>query len=54
VHLTLEGGDELVAVVAADAAPRIDEQVAVRVPPEAIHLFDPASGARVAGSVPRA
>jgi multiple sugar transport system ATP-binding protein len=50
VHLTMNGGGELVALVGSELAPRVDEVVSVRVPPQAAHLFDPVSGARLPAS----
>ena len=50
VHLTVDGGGNLVAVVGSELAPRIEEVVSVRVPARATHLFDPVSGARLTGS----
>ena len=50
VHLTVDGGGNLVAVVGSEAAPRIEEVVSIRVPLRATHLFDPVSGARLTGS----
>ena len=50
VHLTVDGGGNLVAVVGSEAAPRLDELVSVRIPPGATHLFDPVTGARLASS----
>jgi multiple sugar transport system ATP-binding protein len=47
VHLTIDGLGDLVAVVASEASPRVDERVAVRVPESAIHLFDVGSGERI-------
>ena len=47
VHLTIAGGKDLVALVGSEVAPCIDEVVSLRVPPNATHLFDPDSGARL-------
>ena len=48
VYVSVPGGADLVAAVGADQAPRVDESVALRVAPGAVHLFDPEGGARIA------
>ena len=47
VHLTIDGLGDLVAVIASEAAPRVDERMAVHVPVSAVHLFDAGSGERI-------
>ena len=47
VYVTTPGGHDLVAMVTSDVAPRVDEQVALRIAPSAVHFFDPQSGARI-------
>ena len=48
VYVSVPGGADLVAAIGAEQAPRVDETVALRVASEAVHLFDPASGGRLA------
>ncbi|HEY2379127.1 MAG TPA: ABC transporter ATP-binding protein [Gemmatimonadaceae bacterium] len=48
VYVRVAGGADLVAAVGADRAPRIEETVALRVAPNAVHLFDPEHGSRLA------
>jgi len=40
-----ERGHDFVAAVGPESAPRVDESVALHIAPNAIHLFDPQSGA---------
>jgi ABC-type sugar transport system ATPase subunit len=47
VHLTLAGGELLVARVASEERPRADEAVRVAVAREDVHLFDGETGQRV-------
>jgi len=47
VYVTVPGGQDLVAAIASEIAPRIDEAVSLRVAPAAVHLFDADTGARV-------
>src|SRR5690242_10769881 len=55
VHVSVPGGADLVVAIGAEQAPRVDETVALRVAPSAVHLFDPESGGRLAlgADVPR-
>ena len=48
VHLSVDGGGNLVALVSSASAPRLDDVVSVRIPPRAIHLFDAVTGTRLA------
>jgi len=45
VYVSVPGGQDFVAAVGPESAPRVDERVALRIAPSAIHLFDPQSGA---------
>ena len=48
VHVSVPGGADLVAAIGAEQAPRVDETVWLRIAPQAVHLFDPESGGRIA------
>ena len=48
VYVSVPGGHDFVAAVGPESAPRVDDTVALRIAPNAIHLFDPQTGARVA------
>ena len=48
VYVSVRGGADLVAAIGAEQAPRVDETVGLRVAPNAVHLFDPESGSRLA------
>jgi ABC-type sugar transport system ATPase subunit len=47
VYVSVPGGQDLVAAVDGDTAPRVDEPVVLRIPPTALHFFDPQSGERL-------
>ena len=47
VHVSVGAGDELVAAIASERAPRVDETVALRIAPGAVHLFDATTGERL-------
>ena len=48
VYVSVPGGADFVAAIGAEQAPRVDETVGLRIPPNAVHLFDPESGTRMA------
>lgn len=48
VYVSVPGGADLVAAIGADQAPRVDDTVGLRVEPQAVHLFDPDNGGRLA------
>jgi len=48
VYVSVPGGADFVAAIGTEQAPRIDETVALHVAPNAVHLFDPEHGGRLA------
>jgi multiple sugar transport system ATP-binding protein len=47
VHMTVGDARDVVAIAPADLAVRADDVVSLRIAPDAVHLFDATSGARV-------
>jgi len=45
VYVSVPGGQDFVAAVGPESAPRVDETVALRIAPTGIHLFDAQTGA---------
>jgi multiple sugar transport system ATP-binding protein len=48
VYVHLSGGHDFVAAVGPEMTPRVDQAVSLRIAPSALHLFDAATGDRIA------
>jgi multiple sugar transport system ATP-binding protein len=48
VYVHVAGGQDFVAAVGPESSPQVDDTVSLRIAPSALHLFDAATGGRIA------